>query len=125
MKKELGGRVLFDHLNMVLSPGARLGLLGKNGSGKSTLIRLLSGQLQPDSGQVWRAEGLRVVVFDQNRQQLDRDMTLRQALSLNGTDTVVYRDQGMHIRRGPVSSFSEPSNSTCRSTIFPAENNPA
>ncbi|HZK80567.1 MAG TPA: ABC-F family ATP-binding cassette domain-containing protein, partial [Humisphaera sp.] len=97
VKKELGGRVLFNHLNMVLSPGARLGLLGKNGSGKSTLIRLLSGQLQPDSGQVWRAEGLRVVVFDQNRQQLDRDMTLRQALSLNGTDTVVYRDQGMHI----------------------------
>ncbi|HWE01814.1 MAG TPA: ABC-F family ATP-binding cassette domain-containing protein [Tepidisphaeraceae bacterium] len=97
VKKELGGRVLFDHLNMVLSPGARVGLLGKNGSGKSTLIRLLSGQLQPDSGSVWRAEGLRVVVFDQNRQQLDRNVTLRQAISLNGTDTVVYRDQAMHI----------------------------
>ena len=97
VKKEMGGRVLFEHLNMVLSPGTRLGLLGKNGSGKSTLIRLLSGKLQPDSGQVWQAEGLRVVVFDQNRQQLDRDLTLRKAISLNGTDTVVYRDEGMHI----------------------------
>jgi ATP-binding cassette subfamily F protein uup len=82
---------------MVLSPGTRLGLLGKNGSGKSTLIRLLAGKLQPDDGQIWQAEGLRVVVFDQNRAQLDRTQTLRQAISLNGTDTVVYRDQGMHI----------------------------
>ncbi len=97
VKKEMGGRLLFDHLNMVLSPGTRLGLLGRNGSGKSTLIRLLSGQLQPDSGEVWLAEGLRVVVFDQSRRQLDRNLTLRQAISLNGTDTVVYRDQGMHI----------------------------
>jgi ATP-binding cassette subfamily F protein uup len=97
VKKEMGGRVLFEHLNMMLSPGTRLGLLGRNGSGKSTLIRLLAGQLQPDSGQVWRAEGLRVVVFDQNRQQLDRNLPLRQAISLNGTDTVVYRDEGMHV----------------------------
>ena len=97
VKKSLGGRVLFDHLNMVLSPGTRLGLLGRNGSGKSTLIRLLSGQLQPDSGEIWLAPGLRVVMFDQARQQLDRNLTLRQAISLNGTDTVVYRDRGMHI----------------------------
>ena len=95
--KSLGGRLLFQHLNLVLSPGTRLGLLGRNGSGKSTLIRLLSGQLTPDAGEVWRAEGLRIVVFDQKRDQLDKSQTLRQAISLNGTDTVVYRDQGMHI----------------------------
>ncbi|HET6246404.1 MAG TPA: ABC-F family ATP-binding cassette domain-containing protein [Tepidisphaeraceae bacterium] len=97
VKKAMGGRLLFEHLNMVLSPGTRLGLLGRNGSGKSTLIRLLSGQLAPDAGEVWRAEGLRIVVFDQNRQQLDRSLPLRQAISLNGTDTVVYRDEGMHV----------------------------
>lgn len=97
VRKELGGRVLFDHLNMVLSPGMRLGLLGPNGSGKSTLIRLLKGDLQADAGEIWRAEGLRTVVFDQNRAQLDPSQTLRKAISLNGSDTVVFREEGMHV----------------------------
>ncbi|MDB5292021.1 MAG: ABC-type transport system, ATPase component [Phycisphaerales bacterium] len=97
VKKSLGGRVLFDHLNMVLSPGTKLGLLGPNGSGKSTLIRMLAGQLEADSGQIWRADGLRIVLFDQARKQLDKSLTLRTALSLAGTDTVVTPDGSMHI----------------------------
>ncbi len=94
--KTLGGRPLFDGLTFTLSPGAKLGLLGPNGSGKSTLLRVLSGQLTPDAGNVVKAEGLRVVTFDQDRQQLDRAATLRRALSPNA-DVVAYRDKSYHI----------------------------
>lgn len=94
--KSLGNKPLFRDLSFVLAPGAKLGLLGPNGSGKTTLIRLLTGQLQPDTGTVIRADGLQVVVFDQNREQLERTHTLRRALSPTG-DTVVYRGSAMHV----------------------------
>jgi len=97
VSKSIGGRKLFANLDLVLSPGSKLGLIGPNGSGKTTLIRLLSGELEPDAGTIVRADGLRTVLFDQARLQLDKAATLRKALSLNGSDTVVYRDNGMHI----------------------------
>jgi ATP-binding cassette subfamily F protein uup len=74
----------------------KLGLLGPNGSGKTTLLRILAGQIQSDGGQVKTAEGLRIVLFDQGREQLNKDQTLRQALS-PGSETVLYRDRSMHI----------------------------
>ena len=96
VQKTLGERLLFEHLNLVLSPGMRLGLLGPNGSGKSTLIKLLAGRAEPDSGKIWRADDLKVVVFDQGRQHLDLSLTLRQALSPSG-DSMVFRGQPMHV----------------------------
>ena len=91
-----GGRELFKHLNLVLSPGMKLGLLGPNGSGKSTLIRLLAGQTPSDSGDIWRADGLRIVLFEQNRQQLDRTQLLRHALSPMG-ETLSFNGSSMHV----------------------------
>ncbi|HEY8665679.1 MAG TPA: ABC-F family ATP-binding cassette domain-containing protein [Tepidisphaeraceae bacterium] len=96
VEKTLGGRTLFTDVNFVLSPGTKLGLLGPNGSGKTTLIRLLSGELEPDKGQIVRADGLRIVIFDQARRQLDRTVTLRRALSPSG-DTVYLRDGSTHV----------------------------
>ncbi len=96
VSKTMGERPLFAHLNLVLSPGMKLGLLGPNGSGKTTLIRLLTGELSPDAGQIWRAEGLRTVFFDQSREQLDRTQTLRRALAPSG-DTVYCRGESMHV----------------------------
>jgi ATP-binding cassette subfamily F protein uup len=96
VQKQMGERVLFEHLNLVLSPGMKLGLLGPNGSGKSTLIRLLTGQLQPDSGSIWQAEGLRTVLFEQARKQLDKTITLRRALFPSG-DNMTYRGAPMHV----------------------------
>ena len=92
-----GGRELFRDVNFVLSPGTKLGLLGPNGSGKSTLIRLITGELSPDRGEVVRADGLRVVLFDQHREQLDGEQTLRRALAPSGGDVVAFNDQRMHI----------------------------
>jgi ATP-binding cassette subfamily F protein uup len=94
--KQLGGKQLFRDLSFSLSPGVRLGLAGPNGSGKTTLLRILKGELPPDAGTVQRAEGLRLVYFDQQRAQLDPGALLREALGAHG-DSVIYRDRPIHI----------------------------
>ena len=94
--KRLGERTLIENLDLRFAPGMKVGLLGGNGCGKTTLLRLLSGELDPDSGEIERAEQLRVVYFDQNREQLDKDLTLRRALSPLG-DTLSYRGQPVHV----------------------------
>jgi ATP-binding cassette subfamily F protein uup len=94
--KALGGRQLFAGLDLLLTPGTKLGLLGANGSGKSTLLRVLAGESVPDSGSVAPADGLRVVMFEQGRAALDPAATLRRALCPNG-DTVLCRDRPLHV----------------------------
>ena len=90
-----GERVLFDNVEFVLTAGTRIGLVGPNGSGKTTLLRLLRGEIKPLSGEIKRAEALRVVYFDQNR-PLNADLTLRQALAAGG-DSVIYRERVIHV----------------------------
>jgi ATP-binding cassette subfamily F protein uup len=96
ISRELGGRTLFRDLSFVLSPGTRLGLLGRNGTGKTTLLRLIAGEQQPDSGRIELAQALRVVYFDQAREQLDRSLTLREGLGAHG-DHVIYQDRPIHV----------------------------
>lgn len=96
LSKSLGEKRLFAGVDLILSPGAKLGLLGANGSGKSTLLKLMSGTLDPDTGTVVRADGLRVEVFEQGRTSLDPTVSLRKALSPNG-DNVIFRGQTMHV----------------------------
>jgi len=96
ISRELGGRTLFRNLSFVLTPGTRLGLLGRNGTGKTTLLRLLAGEQEPDSGRVERAQALRIVYFDQARQQLDTSQTLRHGLGAHG-DHVIYQDRPIHV----------------------------
>ena len=90
-----GGRMLYEGLDFTVTAGTRVGLVGANGSGKTTLLRLLRGDIQPLAGAIERAEGLRVVYFDQTR-KLDPDITLRRALA-PGADSVVYRGRAIHV----------------------------
>ncbi len=83
-------------LDLVLSPGLRLGLLGANGSGKTTLLRLLAGLETPDSGSVERAPNLRVVTFDQHRSRLDPAVSLKRTLAPFG-DAVVFEGRSVHV----------------------------
>lgn len=94
--KSLGGKTLFNDVSLILAPGQRLGLLGPNGSGKSTIIRLIAGQLEPDAGTITRADQLRIVVFDQHREQLEPTQTLRRALAPTG-DMVRFQGQHQHV----------------------------
>jgi ATP-binding cassette subfamily F protein uup len=95
--KSLGAQPIVGSLDLQLGPGERVGLLGPNGSGKSTLLKLLAGTLTPDAGTITRADRLRVVTFEQHRESLDQQATLRQALAPAGGDAVVYQERSVHL----------------------------
>jgi ATP-binding cassette subfamily F protein uup len=92
---KVGERELFSGLNFVITAGTRVGLVGPNGSGKTSLLRLLRGEMEPETGSIKRADWLRVVYFDQTR-KLDPDVTLRRALAPEG-DSVIYQDRQIHV----------------------------
>ena len=60
-----GGPPLFDGITLQIEPGDRLCLLGRNGSGKSTLMKLISGELLPEGGELIRQQGLKVALVSQ------------------------------------------------------------
>ncbi len=91
-----GGKRLFTDLDMTLSPGFCLGIMGPNGSGKSSLMHLLHGDLVPDSGSIERAYGAKIVLFDQKREQLDQNQTLKEALCPSA-DMVVFQGRPLHV----------------------------
>jgi ATP-binding cassette subfamily F protein uup len=91
----IGGRTLFSGIHFAVTSGMRVGLVGPNGSGKTTLLRLLRGDLEATRGVVRRADALRVVYFDQNR-ELDPDISLRRALAPD-SDSVIYQDRVIHV----------------------------
>lgn len=94
--KAMGDRRLFEGLEIVLTPGQRVGLLGVNGAGKTTLLRVMSGDLAPDEGTVKPAAELRIVTFSQHRTTLVPTQTLQEALCPVG-DTVYYREKPVHV----------------------------
>lgn len=96
LAKSVGGKLLFKNLDLLLSPGTRLGLMGPNGSGKTTLLKILGGELAPDMGTIKQIEGLQIVYFDQHRKALDDHLTLKEALSPNG-DYVDFRGTKIHV----------------------------
>jgi ATP-binding cassette subfamily F protein uup len=96
LAKSFGARPVVLGLDLVLSPGLRLGLLGANGSDKTTLLRLLAGLEAPDAGSVERAPDLRVVTFDQHRSRLDPAVSLKRTLAPFG-DAVVFEGRSVHV----------------------------
>ncbi len=96
LTKSFGARPLLRDIDLTLTPGTRVGLLGPNGSGKTTLLNLLAGTLTPDAGEIERAEGLRLVRFEQERVLLDPAESLRRALAPEG-DAVTFGGQSVHV----------------------------
>jgi ATP-binding cassette subfamily F protein uup len=91
----MGERSLFKNVHFIMTSGMRVGLVGPNGSGKTTLLRLLNAELKPTQGTIRKAESLRIVYFDQNR-ELDPEITLRRALAPD-SDSVIYQERVIHV----------------------------
>jgi ATP-binding cassette subfamily F protein uup len=101
ISKSYGDCTLFSNLDIILSPGSRLGLLGRNGCGKSTLMKILAGATDrsgtvPDAGVVKVADNIQIVSFDQNRETIDPTLTLRRALAPDG-DSIMYNGRSLHV----------------------------
>jgi len=96
VSKRFAGPPLIENLSMRVMRGDRVGLIGPNGAGKSTLIRLILGELQPDSGTVRLGTRLNTAYFDQLRTRLEVDATLAEAIS-PGSDWVQLGSERKHI----------------------------
>ena len=96
LAKTLGDKTLFKGVDITLTPGSCLGIVGANGTGKTTLMKILAGQIQQDLGTVKYADDLKLVYFDQHREHIPPHLTLREALSPL-SDNVNYRGQSIHV----------------------------
>lgn len=94
--KSMGGKLLFQGLDLELTPGRKIGVVGINGSGKTTILRLINGELEPDTGTIKRADNLKVVTSSQHRLCLDPHLTLQDTLCPIG-EMVQYRGKEMHV----------------------------
>ncbi|AKJ63922.1 ATP-binding cassette domain-containing protein [Kiritimatiella glycovorans] len=74
------GEPAVNGLNLKIQRGDRIGIIGPNGCGKSTLLRLLLGDLEPQSGTVKHGTNLEPAYFDQHRQELDENRSVKQNL---------------------------------------------
>ncbi len=89
-------RTLINNFSTTILRGDKLGLLGPNGAGKTTLIKLILGELKPDSGTIKRGTNLQVAYFDQFRNVLDDSATLIDTIS-PGSDYVEIGGRKTHV----------------------------
>jgi ABC transport system ATP-binding/permease protein len=96
VKKSYGDRTLINDFSTRILRGDRIGLLGPNGIGKSTLLKLILGEIEPDSGTIERGTNLNIAYFDQMREQLDEEATLADTIS-PGSDFVEIGTERKHV----------------------------
>jgi ATP-binding cassette subfamily F protein uup len=83
-------------LTTVIMRGDKVGLIGPNGTGKTTLLKILLGELVPDSGSIRHGTQLQVAYFDQLRAQLEEDKTVAQNIG-EGNDYIDFNGQRRHV----------------------------
>lgn len=96
VRKSIGDKVIIRDFSTRIMNGDRVGLLGPNGAGKTTLLKLILGELAPDSGSVQLGSKLQVAYFDQLREQLDPEATLRDVVS-PGADFIEIGGKKKHV----------------------------
>jgi len=85
--KGFDDRLLFDDLNFSLPPGGIVGVIGPNGAGKTTLFKMITGQEQPDGGQIRIGDTVQLAYVDQSRDDLDPKKTVYDEIS-DGKDMI-------------------------------------
>ena len=97
ISKSYGGVAVVKDLSLRVMRGDRLGLVGPNGAGKTTILKLLTGAIQPDSGDIRLGTNLELVSLDQRRDELDPNWTVSDALSGGRGDQVTVNGKVRHV----------------------------
>jgi ATP-binding cassette ChvD family protein len=87
LRKAFGDRLLIDDLSFQIPRGAIVGVIGANGAGKTTLFNMISGQIEPDAGEITIGSTAKLAFVDQSRQALDDTKTVWEEIS-NGHDII-------------------------------------
>ncbi|WP_105265275.1 ATP-binding cassette ATPase Uup [Pseudoalteromonas sp. T1lg76] len=91
-----GDKVIVDDFSTLLMRGDRVGLVGPNGVGKTTLLKLLFGQLQPNSGKLKQGVNLEIAYFDQYRAKLDEEASVQDNVA-DGKQEVQIGGRSRHV----------------------------
>ncbi|MFV0384383.1 energy-dependent translational throttle protein EttA, partial [Paracoccus sp. (in: a-proteobacteria)] len=97
LKKAMGDKLLIEGLEFALPPGGIVGVIGPNGAGKSTLFRMLTGNEQPDAGDISLGDTVQLSYVDQSRDALDAGKTVWEEIS-GGAEQIVLGDAQMNSR---------------------------
>jgi len=89
-------RIIADFSTRVMR-GDRIGIIGPNGAGKTTLVKLLTGELSPDNGEIKFGSNIELGLLDQQRSTLSPKMSLKDALTGGGSDMVVINEKSRHV----------------------------
>jgi len=95
--KSYGERKIVDGFSIRIQRGDRVGIVGPNGVGKTTLVNLLTGAVEPDSGNVRLGVNLEMATLDQHRESLDPKSTLAEALTGGRGDHVMVGGRPKHV----------------------------
>jgi ATP-binding cassette subfamily F protein uup len=95
--KRYGDRTIIRDFTLRIQRGDRIGIVGPNGAGKTTLLKLLTGEIEPDEGEVTLAKTLTGVKIDQQRSLLAPDKTVREVLA-EGSDWIDVRGHRKHVQ---------------------------
>ena len=95
--KAFGGKVIAKNFSATFLRGDKVGLIGPNGVGKSTLLKMILGELQPDSGKIRQGANLQVAYFDQMRNALDMEASLEDFIS-PGSEWIEIGTQRKHVK---------------------------
>ncbi|WP_425987858.1 ABC-F family ATP-binding cassette domain-containing protein [Brevundimonas sp. TWP2-3-2] len=95
--KSFGDRVVIKPFTSRIIRGDRLAIVGPNGAGKTTLVKIMLGELEPTEGTVKLGASLETVYLDQSRDGLKSDMTLWDALTPGGGDSIIVRGFSKHV----------------------------
>jgi len=104
LSKAYGDKLLIDGLSFKLPPGGIVGVIGPNGAGKTTLFRMITGQEQPDSGEIRIGDTVDLSYVDQSRDALDANKTVWEEVS-GGNDIIKLGKHEMN-SRAYCSSFN-------------------
>ncbi|TWO29238.1 ribosomal protection-like ABC-F family protein [Campylobacter lanienae] len=96
LSKTIDNKTLFSDFNARVLQGERIGIVGRNGSGKSTMLKILLGELSPDSGVINRGD-IKIGYFDQNRKNISDDKSLIELFCPNGGDHIMVRGRNYHV----------------------------
>jgi ABC transport system ATP-binding/permease protein len=91
-----GKKQIVNAFSTTIIRGDKVGIIGPNGSGKTTLLKMLLGELKPQQGKIRLGTGIKVAYFDQLREQLDEDKTLRENIA-DGNDMIIMGDTSRHV----------------------------
>ena len=97
ISKSFGERRIVSNLDLLILRGDRLAIVGPNGAGKTTLIKLITGQLEPDSGIIKRGTNLQIVALDQSRQSLNPSDTLADVITGGRGSSVTINGETKHV----------------------------